>query len=294
MADPALIDQLQQLADQLSALQQTVGNLQASNTTLTTRIATLEAENTTLTAANMTLTTQVANLSGGAVAGSAARGGTGTAPGVVGGGAGAAPLVTFAATPTMVNHQDSINYSTKVGATIYNKGCEKLTTEFDMKLSGTIVYTTELQAKCVKMGWHMGTQHNINFTNAAGSTINIVHQDGQIDTAMLQVQCEVFCKKTGTMFQARTRQNNMMMNKCIMKTLTSAARVQLLPFQGDYEIDDVIYAPLLHKKIMTLATINSVATTKTLRSNLRELPTFCSTIKGDIELCHSYFDANYT
>ncbi len=52
--------------------------------------------------------------------------------------------------------------------------------------------------------------------------------------------------------------------------------------------------PLLHKKVMALATIDSVATTKTLRSNLRELPTYCSTIKGDIKLLHSYFDANYT
>jgi hypothetical protein len=216
--------------------------------------------------------TQVANLSGGAAAGSSARGGTGTAPSVAKGGAETAPLVIFGATPVMVNHQDLINYSTKVGTTIYNKGCENLTTEFNMKLSGTVVYTTELQAKCIKMGWHMGTQQII-FTNVAGSTINIVHQYKQINTATLQAQWEVFCKSTGTLFQARTRQNNMMMSKCIMRTLTPAARVKLLPFQGDYEIDDVIYAPLLHKMIMALATIDSVAITKTLRSNLRELPT---------------------
>jgi hypothetical protein len=159
---------------QLNALQQTVGNLEASNNTLTTRVATLEAENTTLTAANTTLTAQVQNLSGGAAAGGAA-----------GGGAGAAPLIPIAATPAMVNHQDLINCSTKVGTTIYNEGCKKLTTEFDMKLSGTVVYTTKLQAKCIKMGWHMGTQQIINFANAAGSTINIVHQYGQINTAML-------------------------------------------------------------------------------------------------------------
>jgi hypothetical protein len=85
----------------------------------------------------------------------------------------------------MVNHQDLISYSTKVGTTIYNEGCEKLTTEFDMKLSGNVVYTTELQAKCVKMGWHMGTQQIINFTNATGSTINIVHQYGQINMVTL-------------------------------------------------------------------------------------------------------------
>ncbi len=66
-----------------------------------------------------------------------------------------------------------------------------------------------------------------------------------------------------------------------------------LTFCGDYEIDNVIYAPLLHKKIMALATIDSVVTTKTLCSNLRELYTYCSTIKGDIELPYSYFDTNY-
>jgi hypothetical protein len=110
MADPAVLAQLQQLMGQLNTLQQTVRNLQASNDNLTTRIATLEAENTTLTAANTTLTAQVQNLPGGAAAGGAA-----------GGGAGAVTLVPFVATPVMVNHEDLINYSTKVGTMIYNR-----------------------------------------------------------------------------------------------------------------------------------------------------------------------------
>jgi hypothetical protein len=171
MADQAVLAQLQQLMGQLNALQQTVRDLQTSNNTLTTRITTLEAENTTLTAANTTLMAQVQNLPRGAAAGGAA-----------GGGAGAATLVPFAATPAMVNHQDLINYSTKVGTTIYNEEYKKLTTEFDMKSSGTVVYTTELQAKCVKMGWHMGTQQIINLTNAAGSTINVVLPCSQSQT----------------------------------------------------------------------------------------------------------------
>jgi hypothetical protein len=185
----------------------------------------LEAENTALTSANTTLTTQVVNLSGGAAAGSAAGGGTGTAPGIVGGGAGAAPLVTFAATPAMVNHQDLINYSMKVGTTIYNEGCEKLTTEFNIKSSGTVVYTTELQAKCVKMGWHISTQKNYQLYQRCWlyhqhrppvRTDRHGHASGPV---------QVFCKNTGTLFQARPRQNNPMMSKCIMKTLTPAARV---------------------------------------------------------------------
>jgi hypothetical protein len=62
MANQALIAQLMQLANQLNALQQNVGTLQTSKTTLTTRIATLEAENATLTTANMNLTAQVATI----------------------------------------------------------------------------------------------------------------------------------------------------------------------------------------------------------------------------------------
>jgi hypothetical protein len=45
---------------------------------------------------------------------------------------------------------------------------------------------------------------------------------------------------------------------------------------------------------MALATIDSVATTETLRSNLREITTYCATVKGDIELLHSYLDTNFS
>ncbi len=224
-----LIAQLMQLANQQNALQQNIANLQSSNNTHTTRIATLEAENATIATANTTLAAQVAALGGGTAAGSAAGGGAGTA----------APVI-LAATPAMVNHQELINYTTKVGMMIHGKGCEKLITEFDMKSNGTMVYITKLQAKCIKMGWHMSTQKIVNFTNAAGSTINVIHQYGKIDAAMLQAQCEVFYKSTRALFQARARQNNTMMGECIIKTLTPAARIRLLPFQGDYEIDGVI------------------------------------------------------
>ena len=49
-----------------------------------------------------------------------------------------------------------------------------------------------------------------------------------------------------------------------------------------FEFDSVMYAPLLHKKVMALATINSVAATNTICSNLGEIPTHCATVKGGI------------
>jgi hypothetical protein len=55
----------------------------------------------------------------------------------------------------------------------------------------------------------------------------------------------------------------------------------------------VVQFPLLHKKIMALATSNSVATMKTLQANLREIMMYCTTFNGNI-LLHTYFDTNYS
>ncbi len=177
---------------------------------------------------------------------------------------------------------------------IYEEGCAALTSTFDMKSSGMVVYITELQAKCTQMGWSTGTQQITHFVNADSATINVIDQYGQINIALLRTKCKSFCKAGGAQFEQRVHQNNTMMGECILATLTPAACIRLLPFRGEYKIDDVVYAPLLHKKVMALATINFVATTKMLRANLRELPTYCASVKGDIEMVHSYFDSNYS
>jgi hypothetical protein len=83
------------------------------------------------------------------------------------------------------------------------------------------------------------------------------------------------------------------MAECIMKTLSASARARLLPFWNKIKHNNMVYAPLLHKKVMALAIIDFVTTTKTLRY-LREISTYCATIKGNINLLHSYFDNNYS
>jgi hypothetical protein len=159
-----------------------------------------------------------------------------------------------------------------------------------MKSSGTVIYITKLEAKCNRMGWPVGTQQITKFTNDSGSMINIISEYGQISMATLQMGCEDFLKAVGAQCNQRASQNNEMMAQCILRTLSASAWT----FGTKFEHNNVAYAPLLHKKVMALATIDSVATTKTLRSNLREIVTYCTTIKGDINLLHSYFNNNYS
>jgi len=224
-------------------------------TTLQGEVTSLCQENVMLTNANATLTTQVAEI---VTAPTPAP--TVGAAGAVWGAPGAP--VRFATTPAMLRHEDILDYSSKMATMIYEDGCESLTTSFDMKSNGTVIYITELQAKCNRMGWHTGTQ-------------------------------QIICLSTGPRYTERASQNNQMMTECIMKTLSGSARARLLPFRNEVE-HNVVYTPLLHKKVMALATINSVATTKTLRSNLKEFTTHCTTVKGNSKLMHSYFDTNYS
>jgi len=69
---------------------------------------------------------------------------------------GTATPVVFASTPAMINHKDLINYQSKSGVMVYDEGRKALTTPFDMKSNRTVVYITELQARCIKMGWSTG------------------------------------------------------------------------------------------------------------------------------------------
>jgi hypothetical protein len=92
----------------------------------------------------------------------------------------------------------------------------------------------------------------------------------------------------------RAAQNNHMMAQCLKASLTPAAWARLEPYQAQYTYDGIEYAPLMYKIIMRLATINSVATTETLRKNLDALPAYAVSVNGNVDMINSYFDANYS
>jgi hypothetical protein len=85
-----------------------------------------------------------------------------------------------------------------------------------------------------------------------------------------------------------------MMAQRLKKSLTVASLARLEPYQSQYLFDGVEYGPLMYKIIMRLATINSVATTEALRSNLNNLPIYAASVTGIINLINLYFDVNYS
>jgi hypothetical protein len=210
----------------------------------------------------------------------------------------AAPVV-FADTPSTLGVEDIIDYKTKQGNAIFERGCQALddkalTDGFSMSMSQSVVFVEALQRKCTLMGWNQGTKQITSFINRDGKIIDIVKQYGQIDEATLKAQCETFCKPGAANAQSRAKQNNTMMCICLGKSLTAAAQAKLLAHRSEFTFDDVEYAPLMYKIIMRLTTMDSVATTQSLRENLQNLATFAVTVQGDIDKIHEEFDKNYS
>ena len=142
----------------------------------------------------------------------------------------------------MLEVDDLINYSTKRGSAIYDKGIQALddkalTDGFSMTQAQTVVFVEALQNKCTQMGWNQGTKQITSFINRKGRTVDIIKNYGQIDEVMLKQQCERFCKPGKADAQSRAKQNNTMMCACLSKTLTADAKAKLLAHRSDFTFD---------------------------------------------------------
>jgi len=212
----------------------------------------------------------------------------------------AAPsVVVFAETPQMLGAEDLIDYSSKRGSEIYKQEIaalddKSLTDGFNMTANQTVVFTEAFLSRATAMGWNKGSKQITTFNNSSGVPVDIIKSYGQIDEATLKAACERFCKPGQPDAESRAKQNNTMMSMCLNKSLTASAKASLLTYRNEYTFDGVEYAPLMYKIIMRLATIDSVATTQTLRDNLQNLGVYAVTVKGDIDKINAEFDMNYS
>ena len=195
----------------------------------------------------------------------------------------ATTAVVFADTPQTLGAEDLIDYSSKRGSDIYKQGIaplddKALTEGFNMTANQTVVFTEAMLNRATAMGWNKGSKQITTFTNSSGVSVDIIKSYGQIDEATLKTACERFCKAGQADAESHTKQNNTMISMCLNKLLMASAKASLLTYRNEYTFDGVEYAPLMYKIIMRLATIDSIATTQTLRDNLQNLGIFAVTV----------------
>ena len=112
--------------------------------------------------------------------------------------------------------------------------------------------------------------------------------------ATLKTACERICKTVENDAESRAKQYNTMLANCLLNSLSLTTKVQLLTYPNEYTFNGMEYAPVMSKVIICLATINSIATTQTLRDNLQNLSVFVVTVSGNIDKINTEFDSNYS
>jgi hypothetical protein len=207
----------------------------------------------------------------------------------------ASTAVVFADTPQMLGAKDLINYLSKRGSDIYKQGIaplddKALTNGLNMTANQTVIFTEAFLNHSTAMGWNKGSKQ----ITTSGVALDIIKSCGQIDKATLKTACERFCTAGKADAKSCAKQNNMMTSMCLNKSLAATTKASLLTYRAEYTFDGVEYTPLMYKIIMRLATINSIATTHTLRDNLQNLGVFAVMVKGNIDKVNAEFDMSYS
>ena len=215
----------------------------------------------------------------------------------------AAPAVTFALSPGTTNPDQLIDYSTRTGQALYDTGKSKLMEaeeeKFDLKVTQVVRFQEMLRARSEMMGWSNPVQ-GITTYQVDGINCDLISEYGKILYEDIKTQSETYWKAAGVKKQQRATQNNEMMAKCILASLTESARDQLLVAKHSWILNDedpdnptdITVAALLYKEIMRLTTLDTRATNKALRDNLKALPEYCVQVKGDVDKINSYFIQN--
>ena len=210
------------------------------------------------------------------------------------------PSATFALTPGQVKPDAVINYAVKQGTSQWDSGTKPLPTLCDLTSEHLTVFINELKSRTEAQGWDKGNKALFTFTDVAGKDIDLISQYGLLTSKTIKDQTKDLVG-AGSNVATRKAQNNMQAQTCLMNSLSPKAKVLLLTHREDYTIlaadasgamQATIVAALMLKTMLKIATVDSKATTKTLRNNLNHLPEAMLMVKSDIELFHKYVFEN--
>ena len=82
-------------------------------------------------------------------------------------------------------------------------------------------FVDSMIAKAQEFGWSQGSKQITNLENNAGVRVDFIEQYGQITSEKLNIECKRFI--TGVDKDTMTHQNNEMVQKSIITTLTTDA-----------------------------------------------------------------------
>ena len=141
----------------------------------------------------------------------------------------------FALSPGRASPEDLIDYTTKIGGSLWSQSTKSLDTPYDMTSKHTVVFIKALANHAKVHGWAVGTKSIFAFTNDKQEAVKLIKEYGQISLETLTNECT---KMIGTGAEASTRmaQNNEQCRESLLATLEPHIKARLFTHRHNYTV----------------------------------------------------------
>ena len=197
------------------------------------------------------------------------------------------PLAPFALTPA-VAVQGVIDYNTTEGRKLYGNAIHKLDEElYNCKPDGLYQFLQTLNNRAQEYGWNDEVGGILVIPTDAmdlnSDTNYLIDNYGMISLEEIRAFEETYITKP-----IRPAQDNFMMFKCLMNSISKEGKNKILIWKKQYSIANYSSGNLLLKIIIRESHLDTNATTASIRKKLSSLDTYILTIGCDITRFNGY------
>lgn len=154
-----------------------------------------------------------------------------------------------------------IDYTSRHGQRLYESSTAKLGIDFDCNSASLRDFVGLADKRAIECNWKMTTLITVD-----GVQHDLFEQYGFLTTENIRAHVNTY---VGT--HTRHAQNAFQMAECFDKTLTESARTRVTTRKEEYTINGMVDGLLFFKAIIKTASIDTRATTTTLRNKLASL-----------------------
>lgn len=188
-----------------------------------------------------------------------------------GGGPPAPPAAIFALTPGR-HVAGFIDYGTRQGQRLFETATAKLAIEFDCDSENLRAFVELADDRAHLSNWKMTTAMTVN-----GENYDLFDHYGLLTTDQIYQHVMTYIGQP-----TRDAQNACQMAECFKKSLTQSARTRVSTRKAEYTIGGLVDGLLYFKAIIKTATIDTRATTTTLRNKLSSLDTHMQEVESNV------------
>ena len=180
--------------------------------------------------------------------------------------------------------QGLLDFLNKLHANVYESGCTKCYTDYDVDLAGGHAFIAALTFKAQRMAWTDETVGILNIPTGkctANGNFNyksLLESDGEYELGSLYRYIETYIST-----ESRASQDDAMSFSCILNSPSSEGAIKVYNRSADFHCNGQEYSTLLAKVVLEESGLQINATIMKLKDETQELPKLMASYRHNIE-----------